>query len=265
MQMSLDHEAVEAFLEALRTQETWYHAIVAMIATVGPPTGNIVQNRNAIPGFIEAAPLTAALGHMTVGRDNAPLDEIDGGDNEGILRRIEALQLQSRGTWYLFGLRAILEEWIEIDLVDAEARLSQSPHVDIAVARKIGECLRRHRSGDYDGVTAILLPRIERMARDALILMKEPVTRSGGAGSSRTNLTLSGLIDLLAQKGLDESWVRFLRAFLVDYFNFRNDALHGNVDDANEFVSTLVLVGALFLSMLDFETGANGTEKKVTD
>ena len=263
--MSLDREAVDSFLDALRSQETWHHAVVAMIANVGPPTGNVVQNRAAVPEFMKAAPLSTMIGHQTVGPDNAPLDETEGGDEEGVLRQMEVFQLQSRGAWYLFGLRAILEKWDDIDLDDAEACLSQSPHVDPAVARKIGECLGRHRSGDYDGATSILLPRIERMARDALILLKEPVTRSGGAGSSRKNLTLSDLIDLLGKRGLDESWVRFLRAFLVDNLNYRNDALHGNVDDANEFVSALVLVGALFLTMLNFETAAGSDEQVVTE
>ena len=263
--MSLDREAVDAFLDALRSQETWYHAIVAMITSVGPPTGNVVQNRAAVPEFMKAAPLSTMIGHQTVGPDNAPLDETEGGDEEGILRQTEVYQLQSRGAWYLFGLRAILEKWDAIDLDDAEARLSQSPHVDPAVARKIGECLGRHRSGDYDGATSILLPRIERMSRDAVILLKEPVTRSGGAGSSRQNLTLSGLIDLLGKRGLDESWVRFLRAFLVDNLNYRNDALHGNVDEANEFVSALVLAGAVFLTTLNFETATGSDEQVVTE
>ena len=169
--MSLDREAVDSFLEALRSQETWHHAVVAMIANVGPPTGNVVQNRAAVPEFMKAAPLSTMIGHQTVGPDNAPLDETEGGDEEGVLRQMEVFQLQSRGAWYLFGLRAILEKWDDIDLDDAEACLSQSPHVDPAVARKIGECLGRHRSGDYDGATSILLPRIERMARDALILL----------------------------------------------------------------------------------------------
>ncbi|MHB1088604.1 MAG: DUF7380 domain-containing protein, partial [Acidimicrobiales bacterium] len=233
--MSLDPEAVDTFLGELRSQVTWYHAIVAMISTVGPPTGNVVQNRAAVPELMKAAPLSTMIGHQTVGPDNAPLDETEGGDEEGVLRRIEVFQLQSRGFWHVLGLRAILEQWDDIDLDDAEACLSQSPHVEPAVARKIGECLGRHRNGDFDGATSILLPRIERMVRDALILVKEPVTRSGGAGSSRKNLTLSDLIDLLGKRGLDESWVRFLRAFLVGNLNFRNDALHGNVDEANEF------------------------------
>lgn len=263
--MSFDREAVDSFLDTLRSQETWYHAVVAMIATLGPPTGNVVQNRAAVPEFIKAAPLSTMFGRQTVGPDNAPLDETEGDDEEGILRQIEVFQLQSNGPLYLFGLRAVLEQWSDIDLDDAEARLSQSPHVDPTVARKIGECLGRHRSGDFDGATSILLPRIERMARDALILMKEPITRSGGAGSSRRNLTLSGLIDLLGERGLDESWVRFLRVFLVDNFNFRNDALHGNVDEANEFVSALVLVGALFLASLGFEAEADPDEQVVTE
>jgi hypothetical protein len=260
--MSLDRKAVDSFLDALRSQETWHHAIVAMISNVGPPTGNVMQNRAAVPEFMKAAPLSTMIGHQTVGPDNAPLDETEGGDEDGVLRRLEVLQLQSRGAWYFFGLRAILEQWDHIDLDDAEACLSQSPHVDPTVARKIGECLGRHRSGDYDGATSILLPRIERMARDALILLKEPITRVGGAGSSRKNMTLSDLIDLLGKRGLDESWVRFLRSFLVDNLNYRNDALHGNVDDATEFVSALVLVGALFLTMMSFETVA-GTDENV--
>ena len=60
------------------------------------------------------------------------------------------------------------------------------------------------------------------------------------------------MLPLLVERGLDESWYRFLRTFLSapNGWNFRNEALHGFVDDIGWPGAGLVLIAVLYLTLL---------------
>ena len=63
---------------------------------------------------------------------------------------------------------------------------------------------------------------------------------------------LGALLPQLAERGLDESWYRFLRTFLSapNGWNFRNEALHGFVDDVGATGAGLVLIAVLYMTLL---------------
>ncbi len=57
------------------------------------------------------------------------------------------------------------------------------------------------------------------------------------------------LIDILADRGLDESWCRFILTYLArqDGMNLRNEMLHGAEVDVDEVRAALVIVAVLYL------------------
>jgi hypothetical protein len=63
---------------------------------------------------------------------------------------------------------------------------------------------------------------------------------------------LGKLIDILSERGLDESWYKFIRTFLAhqDGVNLRNEVLHGAITDVDEVHSALVLVSVLYLCIV---------------
>lgn len=63
---------------------------------------------------------------------------------------------------------------------------------------------------------------------------------------------LGALLPQLLERGLDESWYRYFRTLLSapNGWNFRNEALHGFVDDVGSPGAGLVLIAVLYLTLL---------------
>lgn len=250
---SLDGPSVERWLSYLREQSSPWNALLAMITSVGSPTGRPEENDVAAEAQRRDAPLLSTMGRMTIGPDNSLRDTSED-DEDLALRDVEVLQLQLNGIKYVLGLRAILDHWGDVSLDDAQSFFCQAPHVDEGTARRIGDCLNRLRASDWDGATSLLIQRIERLAREALIMVGEPVTKPGAGGTSRDNYGLGRLIDLLEERGIDPAWATFLRVFLVGSLNIRNDSYHGNLDESSEQTATLLIVAATYLAALTFST-----------
>ncbi len=250
---TISRDEIDPLLDRFLGQETWWAALVVMVSSLGPPTGNVDALRSQVPEFMTLAPIATSIGRTVIGPDGAPRDETPGGDPEAVLRQLQGLQLRRTGAFYIIALRAILERWGEISEADAIERFTQAPHVSESAARKIGDALNRHRRGDFEGATSILVPQIENMARQLHQLAGIPVTRPGGRGSSRENLGLGALLDQIEEWGRSTltSWVSFLREFLIGHLNYRNDTSHGNIDEVGEYESALVIVAAVFLTLVE--------------
>jgi hypothetical protein len=56
---------------------------------------------------------------------------------------------------------------------------------------------------------------------------------------------------MLEERGFDESWARFLATFFTrqEGMNYRNELLHGSVDEVSEGTATIVLIAVLFMAI----------------
>ena len=132
---------------------------------------------------------------------------------------------------------------------DLTGILSQGALVSAPTAASIARAFCHYRRGDAEAAAHVVAPRIEAMARAALV--DAPIFR---VQRQRTRGQYPQLGALLAKLGdrLDASWVRFLQTFLVSPHgpNFRNELLHGFIDEVHPVQASLVLLGALYLASL---------------
>ena len=91
---------------------------------------------------------------------------------------------------------------------------------------------------------------MERLVREAVLAVNEPAYRLQRGQKPGQYAGLGALLPILQNAGVDESWVRFLQTALAATpgFNFRNDLLHGFVDQMRSGHAALVLLAALYLT-----------------
>jgi hypothetical protein len=247
----LPREDVDRWINHLVGQETWSAAVIQLVATM-PATGELEANRALAEEIARETPLQNMLMRTQLGRDGLPVAMSDGGEPENRLANLELKKMGLQGPVYAMVLRAILERWETIGEDEAVTFFVSRSHVPESVARAIGRAIVRHRSGDYEGAVYTLLPRIERLARELLLLLGEPVYTPPMFGKRGTYLTLGAMMAPLEARGLDPSWIRYFKVLLLgDGYNLRNDALHGNLDHVSETDSALVLIAAIYLASLE--------------
>lgn len=119
-------------------------------------------------------------------------------------------------------------------------------------AASIARVVRRFTEGDYEGAAYTGIPLVERQCRELLLAIDAPLYRVQRERAPGTYPGLGALLPLLVERGLDESWYRFLRTFLSapNGWNFRNEALHSFVDDVGWPGAGLALIAVLYLTLL---------------
>jgi hypothetical protein len=140
----------------------------------------------------------------------------------------------------------------EEDIVTA---LQALPHVSTPVARSVARALLAFQAGRYEEATTVAMPRIESLVRalcDEKGVLRFRVQRDQRQGpSTRGQYPQLGALLVEIRPWMDRSWDRFLWTFLVSPFgpNYRNELLHGYVDDATRIPATLTILAALRLAL----------------
>jgi hypothetical protein len=133
---------------------------------------------------------------------------------------------------------------------DAAAFFGAEQHVAPPLAAALGRSLIRYLRGDFEGATFAAVPRIERLLREMLLAVGAPVFRVEVGERTGGYPGLGALLGALAGYGLDESWLRFMDTYLArqEGMNYRNELLHGSVDEVGEVNAALVIVIAVYLA-----------------
>lgn len=101
----------------------------------------------------------------------------------------------------------------------------------------------------------IALPRVETAARELLFALGDTLFELQVRSRAGRYPTLSWLLDRLLERGLNESWHRYLDTLLTSPgigWNLRNDRLHGLSDDeVSSELGALVLVAVLYLAFVE--------------
>jgi hypothetical protein len=248
--LSLPKELVEGFLEQFTAQETWQGAFRGLVA-VDPPIGNVEQNRAQAAELPEIAPLSTLFPSTRLGPDGLPRFTSAGGDPAHLMVKVELQRLQLLGPIYIEALRRIGAKWHPIDEGALAVFLGQANHVSQPVAAALSRAVGRFFSDDYEGAAYLCVPKIERLARDLLLSMNAPVFRVAHGPVAGQYPGLGALLGMLLDRGLDESWARFIDTLLTrqDGLNFRNELLHGSIDEVSQGVAGLVMIAALYLAL----------------
>lgn len=250
--VTLDGEKVRALIENVVNQPTWQEGLEELL-TWGAPTGRVEENRAVAATIPDIAPLATAFPSTRIGADGLPAFTVAGNDLPHLLAEQELRTLQLYGHLWAQALHELGRRWGAIDLDELAAFFGREDHVPDDVARAIGRSLNRHLTGDLEGAVFTVLPKVERITRELALALGEVIYRPPSSSSPKLYKGLGTLIDILAVRGLDESWSRFILTFLArqDGVNLRNDALHGAIANVDEVHSALVMVSVLYLC-IDF-------------
>ena len=95
------------------------------------------------------------------------------------------------------------------------------------------------------------MPRVERLARELLLCLGAPIFFVPPGSVPGRYMGLGVLFAMLLERSMGESWARFLDTSFTSQvrMNYRNELLHGSVDEVSQVSSALTLVAALHLSV----------------
>jgi hypothetical protein len=247
---TITQEQVEEYIDSL-IGDTWWES-VSRVLSQGPPTGDVNRNRRLAADLAKDHPLQALFPKVRLGGDGlprySPTSDEDGTDDQ--LADVEAMGLRFHGALLAEALRrAGVQHSPSHDEV-AEALVGAGCEARTAAA--IGRVIGRFHDGDFEGATYTGIPLVERQCRELLLTVEAPLYRVQRERAPGTYPGLGALLPLLAERGLDESWYRFLRTFLSapNGWNVRNEILHGFVEDVGPTPAGLVAIAVPYLALV---------------
>ena len=251
VEVPVDQADAESYVQSFLELADWRDALLKLTSG-DPPTGSVARNRANADLMAQLAPLQASLPTTLLGGDGLPrfTAATDDEKAEYRLTRCELAHLQVLGSFVDEILRRIGLKWGPIPEDELTAFLGQAVYVPVAVAATIARAFNRYFADDFEAVGYIVTPQVERLVRDAVLAVNEPAYRLQRGQKPGQYAGLGALLPILQNAGIDESWVRFLHTALAATpgFNFRNDLLHGFVDQVRSGHAALVLLAALYLT-----------------
>jgi hypothetical protein len=243
-------QQIEDFIESL-VAETWWDSAIRVLSC-GPPTGDVDRNRKLAVELAREHPLQSLLPNVRLGGDGLPRYRPTSKEEEADdqLTQVETTALQFQGALTAEALRRAGERHAPAS--DEVAAALTSAGCEVANAAAISRVLRRFNDRDFEAATYTGLPLVERLARELLLQVDAPIYRIQRERKPGSYPGLGALLPLLLDQGLDESWYRFLRTFLAapNGWNFRNEALHGFINDVDAVGAGLVLIALLYLAVI---------------
>ncbi|MGH8996622.1 MAG: hypothetical protein ACRDYB_11410 [Acidimicrobiales bacterium] len=247
----IDAAEAEAYVQRFLEQPSWREALLLLIANA-PPTGKLERNRANAEEMVQIAPFAATLPATLLGGDGLPRFTAATDEDKAELRliRCELSQLQVLGSFVIEILDRIGAKWGPIPADDLSAFLGEADHVAPPVAATLTRAFNRYFQGDVEAAVYVAAPQIERLVRDIVLAVNEPAYRLQRGKIPGQYAGLGALLPVLQRAGGNEDWLRFLQTVFAATagMNFRNDLLHGFVDQVHAGHAALVLLAALYLT-----------------
>lgn len=249
-------ESIDAHVAALVERDTLAHALDALVSAE-PPTGNVKTNLTSSNEIAELSPLTALFSTKIIGSDAlaryTPTTDQDRLDQQ--LAQTEVIGLGLGGHVTARVLDGILERFSpsEGELIEVIEGLD---HVSPQVARSLARAILAFQAERYEEATAVAMPRIESLVRalcEEKGILRFRIQRDQRQGpSARGQFPQLGALLVKIKPWLDRSWYRFLWTFLVSPFgpNYRNELLHGYVENVTKTPAALTILGGLRLALV---------------
>lgn len=253
VESSVTREEVEGYVESLVGTDSWWHAVMRILAA-GPPTGDVVRNRELATDLAKDFPLQNLFPKVRLGSDGLPRYESTTDEQrlDDQLADVEAIALQTSGGIFAEAFRRAGSRH-ELPGPDALPDvLANAGVADESTSKAIGRALGRFYAGDAEGAAYTALPIIERISRKLLLAVDAPLYHVQREGAPGQYPGLGALLAALYDHGFDPSWYRFLRTYLTapNGMNLRNEALHGFLDDISEPGAALVLIALLYTAVI---------------
>lgn len=262
---SVTAEQIEEYIRSM-AGDTWWASVMRVLAN-GPPTGDVDRNRKTAAELATEHPLQTLFPKVRLGGDGLPRytarSEDDQLDDQ--LTDLDTMALQWHGPLMAEALRRAGAE--HGPSVEDIVEVLRGVNTEGPTAAAIGRVVRRFNDGDFEGAAYTGIPLVERKCRELLLAIEAPLYRVQRERTPGTYPGLGALLPLLVERGLDESWYRFLRTFLSapNGWNLRNEALHGFVEDVGATGAGLVLIAVLYLTVLQARGGDDREPESADD
>lgn len=245
-------ERIENAIEAL-IGESWLRTLIGF--ALSPPfSGDVETNRETAREQAEQTPLQALMNVSHLGPDGLPRHTTTDEDREdAALAKIESIHTQWWAGLATESLTRAAQRFGAPTPDEVSTELTAGvPHIPEETAAAMGRVVARYTNGDVEGAAYTALPLIERLMREVLLRLNEPLYRVQQGRTPGQYPGMGHVLERLASRGLDPSWHRYLRTLLTSPvgLNFRNNALHGFVDEVAPSTSTAVLVALFYVATL---------------
>lgn len=232
----------------------WAGALDAF-ALLGPPTGDVTQNRRTVEEHAREFVLSKLFPVTQFGSDGLPrfTAASDKERAEYDLAQQETFQLQ-------FQRRLVAEALLRFPshhplptLQELATHFSRNHLIDQPLAQAIARAFLRWWAGDYEGAGLTIAPRIETLARNLLLATNAPLYRLQRDRAPGQYPGLGYLLEQLRSLGYSESWYRYLYTLLANPAgpNLRNEMAHGFIDNLDLVTAALLLHCAANLALAE--------------
>ncbi len=244
-------EDVDNFVNHILSLDSW-QAAITLLVSIAPPTGSTSQNKIQVTMMATNTPLLARIPTRSLGPDNLTRKTVSADEMEAYnLVRIERMRLQADGPLRSIILKKIGEKWGNPSEEELVEFFSASHIASAELAAALGRSLVRFYESDFEGAAFTVVPRIERLVRELLLKARIPVYQTELGQRPGGYPGLGSMLAKLTDTELDESWLRFIGTLLSrqEGLNYRNELLHGSVDNVDYRYSGYVLMIAIWLAI----------------
>jgi hypothetical protein len=248
-------EQFELVRDSFISTEDWQEALIRF-AHAGPLSGNTASNRAFVTTMRNENALSALFPIEMFGPDNMPI--------------LRAITSEERFEYDLVRLEAQYTSMMMLPLVDAlheivvrfglpsseelTAFLASWPGMSAPAIHTVVRALQRFWSGDSEGATYTLVPRLEMMIRALILRTAGGIYRLQTTHAPGQYPGLGAMLGIIAERfSVDESRMRFLRLTLTEPagFNLRNTLSHGISDWFDPGSAAVAIHNALFIATLE--------------
>lgn len=250
-EVEIPRAEIKKYIDLYLDAASWDEALERFVF-LQAPTGDVEENRATVEEHRREFVLQSLLPPVLLGGDGLP--RYRASDDEGIfkiqLAQQEGFQLSFWSNLAVDVLRRVPERFGRPGADELEGWLREREHVTAGIARSVRRALECFWDGQWEASVGVGMPRIEALARQLVLLLDEPVYRLQRAEAPGQYPGLGVLIGILAEKGIPESWIRYLRTAFshVAGKNLRNEHAHGFIDDPGAGVAVIVCHALLFLA-----------------
>jgi hypothetical protein len=240
---------VDAQVEHLLSNAaTWLDAAMRIVGA-GPPSGDFDTNKRNAESNAEEFSLSGILPPKMLGGDGIPRYEPTTDHERADARIIELEVLTLTYTTSVVFGTALDQAGERFGAPDTNGIIDAFEHLSRGTCLAIARALHRYYDGDPEAAVYTALPLIERLCRNLLLALGEPIFRPQQTTTVGQHPGLGTLLENL-RTYLDPSWYRYLRALLSNPMglNLRNTALHGDVMDVSASTAVAVLIALLYLA-----------------
>ncbi|MEU7793443.1 DUF4209 domain-containing protein [Micromonospora tulbaghiae] len=233
---------------------TWQEGLAAF-SRFGPLTGRAEDTREAVAEQREKFVFASLMPSEIFGADNLP--RFFGGSEEQrqeiALAQHETFALQAWSPLISRALHGIAEKHGIPSEEDLASFFADLPMVEPNFGKALARTFIRYWLGDYEGAAYAAAARLEAIARHLVLALDAGVYRLQRQSKPGQYPGLGALLQTLKEKGLDESWYRFILTLCANPaggWNLRNDLMHGFINNLGAPAAAFLLQAVLFLATL---------------